>query len=172
MPKKSVQKDVLILMGSETDADTVDFACAVLDVLKITYDQRITSAHRTPWRLAYAASRAKKQGFKVILGFAGGSAHLPGMAASYTPLPAFAVAVLSKTSVINDFCAVFSSIGMPKGAPLNFCGYGQAGAENAALMAALVLALSDKVLAARVDAHRLKQARSVRRKPRPKGKRS
>jgi len=142
---------VLILMGSQSDAATMRHTCEMLDQLGISHHSRITSAHRTPDRLAHVAETAEKDGFKVIIAGAGGSAHLPGMTASKTILPVFAVAVQSVSSPINDVAAILSNTQMPAGVPLPYAGLGKAGAQNAALSAARVLALSDEGLRARLQ---------------------
>lgn len=153
--------DVLVVMGSQSDAATMKHAREALDRLGVSYTALITSAHRTPRRMVEVISGAKKNGYKVIIAGAGGSAHLPGMSASETVLPVIGVAVLSKSSVLNDSCAIGSMIAMPPGVPLLFAGFGPPGAQNAGLAAARILAVSDPNLARRVRAFIRKQEASV-----------
>ncbi len=157
--------DVLILMGSQSDAATMKHTRDVLDELGISHDSRITSAHRTPDRMSAASRSARVNGFKVIIAGAGGSAHLPGMSASESCLPVIGVAVLSKSSTLNDQCAVGSMIGMPEGVPLLFAGFGKAGAKNAGLGAARMLATTDSAVLGRLVEWIEKQKRAVPERP-------
>ncbi len=151
--------DVAIIMGSQSDWATMRHAAETLDALGVTYDKRIVSAHRTPQRLYEFARGAKKAGFKVIVAGAGGAAHLPGMTAAMTALPVFGVPVESKALAGQD--SLLSIVQMPAGIPVGTLAIGKAGAINAALLAAAVLALSDKALAERLEAWRAAQTASV-----------
>lgn len=150
---------VAIIMGSQSDWPTMRNAAQVLDGLGIPYDARIVSAHRTPDRMIDFAKSARDQGFQVIIAGAGGAAHLPGMVASMTPLPVFGVPVQSKALSGQD--SLLSIVQMPAGIPVGTLAIGNAGASNAALLAAAVLALHDKPLADRLDAYRQKQTDAV-----------
>ena len=134
-------------------------AAEILDVLGVAYDSRIVSAHRTPTRLYDFAGGAKAEGIKVIIAGAGGAAHLPGMVAALTVLPVFGVPVESKALSGQD--SLLSIVQMPAGIPVGTLAIGKAGATNAGLLAASVLALSDKALARRLEAWRDKQTASV-----------
>jgi 5-(carboxyamino)imidazole ribonucleotide mutase len=150
-------------MGSQSDWQTMKNAAETLDALGIGYDARIISAHRTPERLYTFARGAKREGFKVIIAGAGGAAHLPGMTAALTTLPVFGVPVESKALSGQD--SLYSIVQMPPGVPVGTLAIGNAGAVNAALLAASVLALNDPPLAARLEAWRQKQTASVADKP-------
>ncbi|MBZ6077328.1 5-(carboxyamino)imidazole ribonucleotide mutase [Microvirga puerhi] len=154
---------VAIIMGSQSDWATMRHAAETLDLLEIPYDARIVSAHRTPDRLVSFAKGAKAAGFQVIIAGAGGAAHLPGMTASMTPLPVFGVPVESKALSGQD--SLLSIVQMPAGIPVGTLAIGRAGAVNAALLAAAVLALHDKNLAKRLDAWRDRQSESVAERP-------
>lgn len=153
-------------MGSQSDWATMKLAAETLDALGVGYEVRIVSAHRTPERLYSFAKGAKAEGFKVIIAGAGGAAHLPGMTASLTSLPVFGVPVESKALSGQD--SLYSIVQMPPGIPVGTLAIGQAGAINAALLAASVLALSDPVLSNRLDAWRARQTSSVAEKPEDK----
>jgi 5-(carboxyamino)imidazole ribonucleotide mutase len=150
---------VAIVMGSQSDWPTMRHAAETLDTLKIEYEARIVSAHRTPARLYEFATNAKTDGFKVIIAGAGGAAHLPGMIASMTTLPVFGVPVKSKALSGQD--SLLSIVQMPAGIPVGTLAIGEAGATNAALLAAAVLALSDPDLDARLEALRREQTDAV-----------
>lgn len=150
---------VAIVMGSQSDWATMKHAAEILDVLGVAHDSRIVSAHRTPKRLYDFASGAKAEGIKVIIAGAGGAAHLPGMVAALTTLPVFGVPVESKALSGQD--SLLSIVQMPAGIPVGTLAIGKAGATNAGLLAASVLALSDKALAKRLEAWREKQTASV-----------
>jgi 5-(carboxyamino)imidazole ribonucleotide mutase len=150
---------VAIVMGSQSDWPTMRHAAETLDALKIEYEARIVSAHRTPDRLVEFATSAKSDGFKVIIAGAGGAAHLPGMIASMTPLPVFGVPVRSKALDGQD--SLLSIVQMPGGIPVGTLAIGEAGATNAALLAAAVLALSDPEVEASLDAYRREQTANV-----------
>ncbi|MCO6389184.1 5-(carboxyamino)imidazole ribonucleotide mutase [Aliihoeflea sp. 40Bstr573] len=154
---------IAIIMGSQSDWATMRHAAVTLDALDLAYDARIVSAHRTPDRLYDFARGAKAAGFKVIIAGAGGAAHLPGMTAAMTPLPVFGVPVESKALSGQD--SLLSIVQMPAGIPVGTLAIGKAGAVNAALMAAAVLALSDDALAGRLDAWRSRQAEAVAERP-------
>ncbi|MEK1854155.1 MAG: 5-(carboxyamino)imidazole ribonucleotide mutase [Phyllobacterium sp.] len=155
--------DVAIIMGSQSDWATMRHAAETLDALGIIHDDRIVSAHRTPDRLVDFAKGARKAGFKVIIAGAGGAAHLPGMAASMTPLPVFGVPVESKALSGQD--SLLSIVQMPAGIPVGTLAIGRAGAVNAALLAAAVLALNDTALAKRLDDFRQAQSDKVAMRP-------
>ncbi|WP_396593697.1 5-(carboxyamino)imidazole ribonucleotide mutase [Brevundimonas sp. R86498] len=150
---------VAIIMGSRSDWPTMKHAAETLDRLGVTWDARVVSAHRTPERLFKFATGAKAAGFKVIIAGAGGAAHLPGMAASMTPLPVLGVPVQSKA--LKGLDSLLSIVQMPGGVPVATLAIGEAGAKNAGILAAQILALSDPVLAGRLDAFREAQTESV-----------
>ncbi len=154
---------VAIIMGSQSDWATMRHAAETLEALGIAYDARIVSAHRTPDRLFSFAKGARDEGFKVVIAGAGGAAHLPGMTASLTPLPVFGVPVESKALSGQD--SLLSIVQMPAGIPVGTLAIGKAGAVNAALLAAAVLALTDESLAERLDAWRAKQSAAIAEKP-------
>jgi len=161
------QAPVAIIMGSQSDWATMRHAAETLDALGIAYDARIVSAHRTPDRLVAFAKGARAEGFKVIIAGAGGAAHLPGMTASMTPLPVFGVPVESKALSGQD--SLLSIVQMPAGVPVGTLAIGKAGAVNAALLSAAVLALHDPALAERLDAWRKRQSDSVAERPSNEG---
>jgi 5-(carboxyamino)imidazole ribonucleotide mutase len=138
-------------------------AAETLDALGVAHDARIVSAHRTPDRLIAFAKGAKSEGFKVIIAGAGGAAHLPGMTAAMTSLPVFGVPVESKT--LSGVDSLHSIVQMPAGIPVGTLAIGKAGAVNAALIAAAVLALTDDALAARLEAWRERQTAAVAERP-------
>ncbi len=159
MPAKSVA----IIMGSQSDWATMKHAAEVLDALGVGYETRIVSAHRTPERLYAFAKGAKAAGFKVIIAGAGGAAHLPGMTASLTTLPVFGVPVESQA--LSGVDSLYSIVQMPPGVPVGTLAIGKAGAINAALLAASVLALSDPALDERLAAWRKRQTAAVAEAP-------
>jgi 5-(carboxyamino)imidazole ribonucleotide mutase len=148
-----------IIMGSRSDWPTLKETAAVLDALKVAYETKVVSAHRTPKRLYAYASSARERGLKVIIAGAGGAAHLPGMTASMTELPVLGVPVESRT--LKGLDSLLSIAQMPAGVPVGTLAIGAAGAVNAGLLAAQILALSDRRLAARVMAWRAAQTDSV-----------
>jgi 5-(carboxyamino)imidazole ribonucleotide mutase len=154
---------VAIIMGSQSDWATMRHAAETLDALGVAHDARIVSAHRTPDRLIAFAKGAKAEGFKVIIAGAGGAAHLPGMTAAMTSLPVFGVPVESKT--LSGVDSLHSIVQMPAGVPVGTLAIGKAGAVNAALIAAAVLALTDDALAARLEAWRERQTAAVAERP-------
>ncbi|ESY54909.1 MULTISPECIES: 5-(carboxyamino)imidazole ribonucleotide mutase [unclassified Mesorhizobium] len=155
--------DVAIIMGSQSDWATMRHAAETLEALGIPHKRLIVSAHRTPDRLYDFAKGAKAAGYKVIIAGAGGAAHLPGMTAALTPLPVFGVPVESKALSGQD--SLLSIVQMPAGIPVGTLAIGKAGAANAALLAAAVLALNDEELAARLDAWRTAQTARVATEP-------
>jgi 5-(carboxyamino)imidazole ribonucleotide mutase len=157
------QADVAIIMGSQSDWATMKHAADMLDELGVGYDARVVSAHRTPDRLVAFAKGAKAEGFKVIIAGAGGAAHLPGMAASMTSLPVLGVPVESKA--LKGLDSLLSIAQMPGGIPVGTLAIGEAGAKNAGLLAAAILAISDEKLAKRLEKWREKQTDSVKLKP-------
>jgi 5-(carboxyamino)imidazole ribonucleotide mutase len=148
-----------IIMGSRSDWPTLKAAAKVLDTLKVPYETRVVSAHRTPKRLYDYASKARKRGLKVIIAGAGGAAHLPGMTASMTELPVLGVPIESKA--LQGLDSLLSIAQMPAGVPVGTLAIGEAGAANAGLLAASILALNDAKLAARVLAWRAAQTAAV-----------
>jgi 5-(carboxyamino)imidazole ribonucleotide mutase len=164
---KSAAKLVAIIMGSQSDWQTMKHTAETLDALEVGYETRIVSAHRTPERLYAFAKGAKGQGFKIIIAGAGGAAHLPGMTASLTSLPVFGVPVESKTLSGQD--SLYSIVQMPPGVPVGTLAIGQAGAINAALLAASVLALSDGALSKRLETWRARQTAAVAEAPKDSG---
>jgi 5-(carboxyamino)imidazole ribonucleotide mutase len=154
---------VAIIMGSQSDWATMRHAAETLDALGVAHDDRIVSAHRTPDRLVAFAKGAKAEGFQVVIAGAGGAAHLPGMTAAMTPLPVLGVPVESKALSGQD--SLLSIVQMPAGIPVGTLAIGRAGAVNAALLAAAILALTDAGLAARLEAWRAAQTASVAETP-------
>jgi len=163
MAKSSAKTRVGIIMGSQSDWETMRHAADVLRELGVRHEVRIVSAHRTPKRLyAYAMSAAGK-GFKVIIAGAGGAAHLPGMTAALTHLPVLGVPVESKT--LKGLDSLLSIAQMPKGIPVATFAIGAAGAANAGLGAAAILALEDPLLRAKLIGYRAKQTAAVAKNP-------
>ena len=152
-----------IIMGSSSDWETMRHAAEMLDKLGIANETRVVSAHRTPERLYDYARGAAERGLKVIIAGAGGAAHLPGMAASMTWLPVLGVPVESKA--LSGLDSLLSIVQMPGGVPVGTLAIGKAGAINAGLLAASILALSDDALAGRLDAWRAAQTESVTEAP-------
>ncbi|MDB5501793.1 MAG: purE [Tardiphaga sp.] len=158
---------VAIIMGSQSDWDTMRHAADTLSALGVACESRIVSAHRTPDRLYEFAKGARTAGFQIIIAGAGGAAHLPGMAAALTELPVFGVPVESKT--LSGIDSLYSIVQMPAGIPVGTLAIGKAGAINAALLAASVLALHDEALATRLAAYRQAQTDAVAERPNPSG---
>ena len=150
---------VAIIMGSRSDWPTLKHAADTLDRLGVAWEARVVSAHRTPQRLYDFATGAKAAGFKVIIAGAGGAAHLPGMAAAMTALPVLGVPVQSKA--LSGLDSLLSIVQMPGGVPVATLAIGEAGAKNAGILAAQILALSDEVLAGRLTAFREAQTEAV-----------
>lgn len=152
-----------LIMGSQSDWETMKEATNILDELKIPYEAKIVSAHRTPERMFEYAKSAKSRGLKVIIAGAGGAAHLPGMVAALTSLPVFGVPVQSAALSGKD--SLLSIVQMPKGIPVGTLAIGKAGAGNAAILAASVLALMDDNLSKRLEGFRAAQTNSVKESP-------
>ena len=152
-----------IIMGSSSDWETMRHAADTLEALGVAFEKKIVSAHRTPQRLYDYAQSARDRGLKVIIAGAGGAAHLPGMAASMTSLPVLGVPVESKA--LKGLDSLLSIVQMPAGVPVGTLAIGQAGAVNAGLLAASILATNDDALAGRLDAFRAKQTGSVADSP-------
>jgi 5-(carboxyamino)imidazole ribonucleotide mutase len=154
---------VAIVMGSQSDWPTMKCAADVLDALDVAYDARIVSAHRTPDRLHAFGKGAHEEGFRVIIAGAGGAAHLPGMIAALTHLPVLGVPVRSRA--LSGLDSLLSIVQMPAGIPTGTLAIGEAGATNAALLAASILALSDEELSQRLQAWRAAQSEAVAQRP-------
>jgi len=152
-----------LIMGSKSDWEVMAAAAATLEALSVPFEAKVVSAHRTPQRLYDYATSAKARGLKVIVAAAGGAAHLPGMSAAMTPLPVLGVPIKSKD--LKGLDSLLSIVQMPKGVPVGTLAIGEAGAVNAALMAAAILALNDDALAARLDAYRAAQTEAVSESP-------
>ena len=152
-----------VLMGSQSDWPTLRHAAEILAELAVPHETRIVSAHRTPDRLAEYARAARSRGLKVLIAGAGGAAHLPGMLAAWTPLPVLGVPVAGRT--LDGLDALLSIVQMPAGVPVATLAIGTAGAANAGLLAAAILALGDAGLAARLDARRAAQTAAVAAEP-------
>jgi 5-(carboxyamino)imidazole ribonucleotide mutase len=162
-PSPAPVAPVAIIMGSQSDWATMKHAAATLDALLVGHDARIVSAHRTPDRLVAFAKGAKAEGFRVIIAGAGGAAHLPGMTASMSDLPVLGVPIESKALAGVD--SLHSIVQMPAGIPVGTLAIGRAGAINAALLSAAILALTDDALAARLSAWRRAQTESIADRP-------
>jgi len=147
-------------MGSQSDWPTMTLAASLLVRLDVPHEVRIVSAHRTPDRLRDYASTARDRGLKVIIAGAGGAAHLPGMCASWTPLPVLGVPI--ESHALKGMDSLLSIVQMPAGIPVATLAIGRAGATNAALLAAAILATQDPALANRLDAFRAEQTAAVR----------
>ena len=152
-----------IIMGSSSDWETMRHAAETLDALGVAYEKRVVSAHRTPLRLYYYAQGARANGFKVSIAGAGGSAHVPGMAASMTSLPVLGVPVESKA--LKGLDSLLSIVQMPAGVPVGTLAIGEPGATNAGLLAAAILAIADPALAERLRAFRAAQSAGVAERP-------
>jgi len=152
-----------VIMGSQSDWPVMEKACAILDELGVAYEAQIVSAHRTPQRLYDYATGAKAKGLKVIIAGAGGAAHLPGMAASMTPLPVLGVPVQSRA--LSGIDSLLSIAQMPKGVPVGTLAIGEAGAANAGILAASIIALEDASVAEKLDAFRASQTDAVQETP-------
>ena len=154
---------VSIIMGSQSDWETMQYAVEILDNLSIKYEVKIVSAHRTPDRLYKYAKLARSKGIKVIIAGAGGAAHLPGMVASLTHIPVLGVPILTKA--LRGMDSLMSIVQMPAGIPVGSLAIGNAGAKNAAILAAQILATNDSRLEKNVKNFRLKQTKSVSKEP-------
>jgi 5-(carboxyamino)imidazole ribonucleotide mutase len=158
-----MQPVVGIIMGSQSDWETLRHAAEMLERLVVPHETRIVSAHRTPERLREYATGARGRGLKVIIAGAGGAAHLPGMCAAWTPLPVLAVPVESHS--LKGMDSLLSIVQMPAGVPVGTLAIGRAGAVNAALLAAAILAIGDAGLTGRLDTLRDEQTRGVAVEP-------
>ena len=158
-----MQPLVGIIMGSQSDWETLRHAAELLDRVGVPHEVRIVSAHRTPERLREYASGARGRGLKVVIAGAGGAAHLPGMCAAWTPLPVLGVPVESHS--LKGMDSLLSIVQMPAGVPVGTLAIGRAGAVNAALLAVAILAIGDPALAARLDALREEQTKGVAEEP-------
>jgi 5-(carboxyamino)imidazole ribonucleotide mutase len=152
-----------IIMGSQSDWTTMKHAAELLERLEVPHEVRIVSAHRTPDRLAAYAKAARGRGLAVIVAGAGGAAHLPGMCAAFTSLPVLGVPV--QTHALTGMDSLLSIVQMPAGVPVGTLAIGRAGAINAALLAAQILATADTALVARIDAYRTAQTEAVAETP-------
>ena len=160
MNKKSDEINLVsVIMGSKSDWTTMQDTCDILDDLKISYETKIVSAHRTPNRLFNYAKKAKSRGISVIIAGAGGAAHLPGMIASLTTLPVLGVPIESKS--LKGIDSLLSIIQMPAGIPVGTLAIGSAGAKNAALLAASILSSQNTKISKNLEKWRLKQTKSV-----------
>ena len=163
MPVKKYLKKISIVMGSQSDFKTMKFCKQVLNILKINYEIKIVSAHRTPDRMYQFARNAEKNNIEVIIAGAGGSAHLPGMIAALTSIPVIGVPIESKK--LKGLDSLLSIVQMPKGIPVGTVAIGKDGAINAALLAASIISLNDKKIKKRLNLWRSKQSSSVKKKP-------
>jgi len=159
MPGRMDDSAVGIIMGSKSDWETMRHAAEMLEQLGVAYEKRIVSAHRTPDLLFEYASKAESRGIKVIIAGAGGAAHLPGMCASKTTLPVLGVPVQSKA--LSGLDSLLSIVQMPAGIPVGTLAIGEAGAKNAAILAAQIVALNDAKVADHVRAFRAAQTQRV-----------
>lgn len=162
-PETTDKPVIGIIMGSQSDWSTMSCSAQILDELKITYETKIVSAHRTPERLYEYARNAAGRGIKVIIAGAGGAAHLPGMTASMTHLPVLGVPVQSRS--LSGLDSLLSIVQMPAGVPVGTLAIGEAGAKNAALLASSILSLDDDDIAVRVQAYRRNQSDKVAFEP-------
>jgi len=161
-----MQALVAVVMGSKSDWSTMEAAAEIMDKLQVPYHVEVVSAHRTPDKLMEFASSAADKGYKVIIGGAGGAAHLPGMIASKTRLPVLGVPV--QTKALSGMDSLLSIVQMPKGIAVGTLAIGTAGAFNAGLLASQILALTDVVLAQRIEAFRDEQTRAILDNPDPR----
>ena len=150
---------VSVIMGSKSDCDTMKECCEILKQLKIPFETKIISAHRTPNRLFNYSKKVKKQGIKVIIAGAGGSAHLPGMVASLTTIPVLGVPIQSKA--LNGLDSLLSIVQMPAGIPVGTLAIGSSGAKNASFLAASILSLNNIKISKALDKWRLNQTKNV-----------
>ena len=162
MSKKNSKK-VSIVMGSQSDFKTMKLCKKVLKLLKVKFETKIISAHRTPKRMYEFARNAKKNNISVIIAGAGGSAHLPGMISALTSLPVLGVPIESKK--LKGLDSLLSIVQMPKGIPVGTLAIGEDGAVNAALLAAAIIGLNDKKIKKNLDYWRLSQSRAIKKKP-------
>ncbi|EOI3567643.1 5-(carboxyamino)imidazole ribonucleotide mutase [Cronobacter dublinensis] len=158
---------IAIVMGSRSDWATMQFAAEILDALNVPHHVEVVSAHRTPDKLFSFAESAQENGFQVIIAGAGGAAHLPGMIAAKTLVPVLGVPVQS--AALSGLDSLYSIVQMPRGIPVGTLAIGKAGAANAALLAAQILAQHDSALLARLETWRQKQTDEVLENPDPRG---
>ena len=163
MTHADMNPQVGIIMGSQSDWETMKYAHEILHSLNIPHEVKIVSAHRTPERMFEYAKSAKSRGLKVIIAGAGGAAHLPGMVASLTPLPVFGVPVQSKA--LKGLDSLLSIVQMPGGIPVGTVAIGEAGAKNAALLATAVLGTADDAVSRRLEEYRRNQTEQVADSP-------
>ncbi len=163
MPKRNKKALVSIIMGSQSDYSTMKYTEDTLNYLKIRFDTKIVSAHRTPKRLFEFAKKAEKNKISIIIAGAGGSAHLPGMVAAITTIPVIGVPIESKK--LKGLDSLLSIVQMPKGIPVGTVAIGKDGAINAALYAASILSIENKNIRNRLNLLRSKQTKSVKKKP-------
>jgi len=154
-----------VIMGSSSDWETMRHACETLDALEIPFEKEVVSAHRTPDKLFHYAETARERGLRVVIAGAGGAAHLPGMVAAKTCLPVLGVPVQSKA--LNGMDSLLSIVQMPAGIPVGTLAIGRAGAVNAALLAAAMLATQDRGIHERLEAWRARQTEAVLNQPDP-----
>ena len=162
MSKKLIKK-VSIVMGSQSDFKTMKLCQKTLKILKVKFETKIISAHRTPKRMYEFAKKAEKNNIAVIIAGAGGSAHLPGMISALTSIPVLGVPIESKK--LKGLDSLLSIVQMPKGIPVGTLAIGEDGAINAALLAASIIAINDKKIKKKLDYWRLSQSRLVKKKP-------
>lgn len=155
----TAQAKVALIMGSTSDWETMEHAATMMDTLGVSYEKRVVSAHRTPERMVQFAKGAQAEGFEVIIAGAGGAAHLPGMVASLTPLPVLGVPVESKA--LKGLDSLLSIAQMPGGVAVGTLAIGKAGAKNAAILAASILALQDETIANKLNEWRSTQTLNV-----------
>ncbi len=160
---KNKSKKISIVMGSQSDFKTMIFCQKILKKLKIKFEIKIISAHRTPDRMYKYAKNAEKNGIEVIIAGAGGSAHLPGMISALTYLPVLGVPIESKK--LKGLDSLLSIAQMPKGIPVGTLAIGEDGAINAALLAASIISIKDRLIKKKLNQFRLKQTKSVKKKP-------
>ena len=163
MPGKKKNHKVAIIMGSQSDYSTMQYCQKVLKILKIKFETKLISAHRTPKRMYEFAKKAEKNNISVIIAGAGGSAHLPGMVAALTSLPVLGVPIESKK--LKGLDSLLSIVQMPKGIPVGAVAIGKDGAINAALLAASIISLNNKKIKKNLNHWRKNQSRSVKKKP-------
>ncbi len=161
-----MQAEVALIMGSKSDWSTMEGAAEIMDILGVQYHVEVVSAHRTPVKLAEFSESAASKGFKVIIGGAGGAAHLPGMVAAHTHLPVLGVPVQSKA--LNGMDSLLSIAQMPKGVAVGTLAIGTAGAFNAGLLACQILAISNPTLAEKIQDFRINQTETVLANPDPR----
>tara|TARA_B100000029_G_scaffold463255_1_gene496395 strand:+ start:30 stop:524 length:495 start_codon:yes stop_codon:yes gene_type:complete len=163
MPQRNIKTLVSIIMGSQSDYSTMKYTVDTLKYLKISFETKIVSAHRTPERLFEYAKKAEKKNISVIIAGAGGSAHLPGMVAAITTIPVIGVPIESKK--LKGLDSLLSIVQMPKGIPVGTLAIGKDGAINAALYAAAILSIGSKNIRTNLNRLRSKQTKSVKKKP-------